>query len=372
MKRWTVPLLALLAACSGDAKHHLLVTGQIEGVTADAGSKLGGRVTEVLVREGDAVNKGDILVRLETDEAAAKLAAAKAQLAQAEAMVAKLEHGARPQEVSRAEAAAARAKHQYEMALNGSRAQEKEAARAAVAAARAQRDQARADYDRAQRLYEQDVMPRQLYDQARHGLEAAEAQLEAARERQNLVEEGTREERVSMAKAAYEQAEAFLSEVKEGARQEDVAAGRAARDAAAAAVQLAEVGMKEMTINAPFDGFVEALDVDPGDLVKPGALIRIADPERLELTVFVSAGALGHIKRGDAVTLTTDSLGDETFEGEVIYIATQGEFTPRNLQTQEERVQQMFGVKVALDSAGGRLKAGMSATVHFDLRREAS
>jgi HlyD family secretion protein len=117
---------------------------------------------------------------------------------------------------------------------------------------------------------------------------------------------------------------------------------------------------------------VESIDIHEGDLVKPGAIVRIADPEDLELMVYVSAAALGHLRLGQEVPFTTDSHGDETFGGKIAFIASQGEYTPRNLQTQEERVQQMFGVKVELSSAGGKLKAGMSATVHFDFKNGAA
>ena len=170
-----------------------------------------------------------------------------------------------------------------------------------------------------------------------------------------------------MAKAARDQTAALLDQVRNGARSEDVALARAMRDEAAASLALAEAAADEMLICAPMDGVIESLDVLPGDIVKPGALVRVANPDKLELRVYASAYALGFINLGDKVRITTDSHGDEPFEGEIIYIASTGEYTPRNLQTQEERVQQMFAVKLALDSADGRLRAGMTATAHLDL-----
>ena len=94
--------------------------------------------------------------------------------------------------------------------------------------------------------------------------------------------------------------------------------------------------------------------------------MRVSNPDHLELKVFVSAYILGHVHLGQNISLTTDSHGDEEFEGEIVFIATEGEYTPRNLQTQEERVQQMFEVKLRLDSYDGKLKAGMTATAHFE------
>ncbi len=367
MKRYGWMLALALAGCTAQDGGELAVSGQIEGISVDAGSKLGGRVAEVRAREGERVAKGDVLVKLESVEAEAQLAAAEAQLAQTEALVAKVEHGARPEEIRRAEAAVQQAEEQYAMAQRGARAQEKQSARAAVDAARARRDQALADYRRAEQLYADNAASQQVFDQARHAYEAAKAQYEVAEEQLDMVVEGTREEQVRMAGAALEQARAFLEELRAGVRDEDKAAARAVRDAAAAAARLAEHQVREMTITAPFDGVVEALDVYPGDLVKPGPLVRITDPDTLEVVVYVSASALAYLDDGERVSLTTDSHGDRTFEGEIVRVATQGEYTPRNLQTQEERVQQMFGVKIRLSSADGALKAGMTATAHFDL-----
>jgi HlyD family secretion protein len=100
-------------------------------------------------------------------------------------------------------------------------------------------------------------------------------------------------------------------------------------------------------------------------LVKPGAIVSIVDPEDLKLYVYVSAAMLGHLRLGQKVPLTTDSDGAEIFEGTITYVAPAGEFTPRNLQTKEERVQQVFGVKLKLNSAGGHLRAGMTVTAHL-------
>jgi HlyD family secretion protein len=174
-----------------------------------------------------------------------------------------------------------------------------------------------------------------------------------------------RDEEIATAKAMYDQASAALAEVKRGTRAEDLAAARAARDAAAADRQRAEVALREMVVTAPMDGVIESLDVHPGDLVKPGPIVRMVNPEDLKMIIYVGAVMLGYLKVGQKVTLTTDAHGAETFEGTVARIATEGEFTPRNLQTQEERIQQVFGVKLTLNSAGGKLRAGMTATAHL-------
>lgn len=344
----------------------MAVSGQIEGFDADVGSRVGGRVAEVHVREGDVVDAGQVLVTLERDEAEALLTAARANLAQREAQLAKLEAGARVEELRRAEAAAAQAKAKYDAALEGARSQEIDAARAAADSARAQRDDAEATLHRVRALYESEAVSRQQFDNARYAFESADSQWKAARERLDLLLEGTRSQEIAAAKAVYDQAEAALDELRNGARPEDLAAMRAARDAAAAEVRRAEVNLNEMRITAPMRGVVDVLDVLPGDLVKPGPIVRVVDPDRLKLTVYVSPVVLGKLHVGDTISITTDAHGERRFSATIVQLASEGEFTPRNLQTEEERVQQVFGVKMELDSAGGALKPGMTAIAHFD------
>lgn len=362
----SVVLLAALAlGCEANKNGMLDVTGQIEGVAVTAGSKIGGRVMEVPAKEGDTVKPGDVLVRLDDAEAQAALAAATAQLAGAEAQLAKLETGATPEQLRQAEAAARAAEEQYRMAENGARDEEVRGARAALDAAMAQRDQAQADFKRVDKLFKEGVATQRQFDQAQTALDTAEAQYRGAKEKHEMVVKGLRDEEIAAAKALYERAAAALDEVRRGARAEDLAAARAARDAAAAGQQRAEVALREMTIVAPIGGLLESVDVHPGDLVRPGPVVRLLDPEDLEMVVYISAAMLGKVHVGQTVKLSTDSHGAEVFEAKIIYIAAEGEYTPRNLQTQEERVQQVFGVKLKLNSAGGKLRPGMTATAHI-------
>ncbi len=358
----------ILSGCERGDPATLRVTGQIEGDIVRAGSRIGGRVAEVLVREGDRVEQGAVLLRLETTDAEAALEAARAQLALAEAQLAKVQSGARAEERRRAEAVMEQARQQYDMAVRGARAQEIETARANVQAAKAALTQARADFERVQTLREGGAVSQQLFDQTRAALEAAEARHRAASEQLALLEEGTRAEQINAAKAALDQAQAVVDELREGARPEDIAMAAAQRDAAAAAVAQAQVALDEMTIRAPLTGVVDSIQVNPGDLAGPGPVVSLLDPDDLELVVYVSAAHLGELRVGGTVPVTTDAHGAERFTGTLTFIANEGEFTPRNLQTQEERVQQVFAVKVALDSAGGKLRPGMGATAHLDVR----
>jgi multidrug resistance efflux pump len=370
MKRLPLCLFVLLlfAGCNGQNGDTLLVTGQIEGITADAGSRIGGRVTEVLVTDGDPVKAGDVLLRLDSADAEAVAAAARAQVARLQAMHTKLENGATPEQLRQAQALEQGAEAQYQMAQKGSRIEEIKAAQAALEAAQVQRDLARTELARVDRLFKEQVATQQQLDKARTASEAAEAQLRGTREKADMVEKGARVEEIAMAKANFDRAAAALDEMRIGARPEDREAAQAAVDAANADLARAEVALSEMVVKAPMDGLVESVDLEPGDLLKPGAAVRIIDPKNLKLWIYVSAAMLGYLRLGEEITLTTDSFGAEEFKAKIVHIASQGEFTPRNLQTQEERVQQVFGVKLKLDSAGGKLRAGMTAMAHLPRR----
>lgn len=363
---WYAFAALVLAACNGQ-NGELEVTGQIEGVTVAPGSRVGGRVEEVLVAEGDRVSTGDVLVRLERGESQAAVAAAQAQLNQCEATLKKLKKGARAEEIEQARAAVTQAEAQYNMALEGARSQEINAARANAESVRARLEEAKKEFDRASQLIKEKAVPERVYDQARSAVDALTSQYEAAREQLNLLVAGTRDEQIAQAKAAYDQAKAALELLRNGAREEDIAAAKAQCQAAEAQLARAKVSLEEMTIRAPMKGVIESIDVRPGDLVQPGPFVEIADPDNLELVVYVGALYLGKLRVNQDVEITTDSHGDERFRGTIIHIASQGEFTPRNLQTEEERVQQVFGVRLALDSHDGKLRAGMAATVHFDV-----
>lgn len=364
MKR-ILPLLLLVAlGCPERNDRPLLVAGLLEGIAVEAGSLAGGRIAKVHAKEGNAVAAGDLLIELDSKDTEPMVDAAEAQLRQAEALLTKLEAGAREEQIRQAEAAAEQARQQYAMALKGARSQEIDAARAAAEAARAQRDDARQAHDRAKRLFETGAASEMTRDQARNALDAAEAQYAAARERLNLVAEGARDEEVRMAKAALDQAEAMLDELRNGAREEDIAAARAARDAARADLALANSRLLEMFVRSPMKGVIESLDVRPGDLVQPGPIVRIVDPDDLELVIYVSAPVLSRIRLGQQIALSPDD-DESVYYGEVIFIANEGEFTPRNLQTEEARARQVFGIKLRVPSHDGALKAGMTVTARI-------
>ena len=361
-----IAVFSLLALCACEPMQGtgMAITGQIQGNGVDVGSRVGGRVAEVPVREGDAVQAGDVLVRLEDSDAQALLHAAEADLARAGSLVSKLEAGATEEQLHQAESVAKAAEERLQMLENGARGEDKRAARAATDAAAAQSANTKTDFERINKLYARGAVSQSDFDRVRTAMDTMAAQYRVAKEKLDAVNNGARAEEIAMARADCDRAKAALDEVKRGPRDEDKAAAKAARDAAAAAVERAKVNLREMTITAPSKGVVESLDLRPGDLVKPGAVVRLIDPEDLKVTVYMGAALLGQIKLGQKIPLTADAHGSERFEGEVYFIASEGEYTPRNLQTQEERVQQVFAVKLRLNSNGGKLRAGMTVIAH--------
>jgi len=359
-------LLGLLSLCGCPSESDTVaISGTIEARATTAGSRVGGRVIDVPVEEGDTIAKGDVLVQLDDAEARALLAAATAQVAAQEALLAKLEAGATAEQLQQGEAAAAVTEAQLDMALKGARNEEIQAARAAMDAAAAQRTVTRKEFERIENLLAKEVASQRQFDQAKAALDAAEAQYRGAREQRDLVLSGARNEEIAMARAARDQAQAALAELKVGARPEDIAAARAARDGALAEQKRAQIGVDEMRIIAPQDGVVESLDVRPGDLVRPGPVVRVVDPEDLEVTIYVGAALLGQLRVGQEITFGADAFKTERFSGTIKRIASEGEYTPRNLQTQEERVQQVFGVTLGLNTHGGKLRPGMTITAEL-------
>ncbi|MCF6284445.1 MAG: biotin/lipoyl-binding protein, partial [Candidatus Hydrogenedentes bacterium] len=182
--------LLLLTGCPTSENGTISVSGTIEARTATAGSRIGGRVIKVLVEEGDTVKKGDVLIQLDGAEARALLAAADAQIAARDALLAKLEAGATPEQLRQGEAAAQVAAAQLEMALKGARNQEIRAANAALDAALAQRTVARKEFERIENLLAKKVASQRQFDQAQAALDAAEAQYRGAKEQRDLVLSG--------------------------------------------------------------------------------------------------------------------------------------------------------------------------------------
>ena len=342
-------------------------SGTVETREIQIGSKVGGRVTEVSVEEGQAVKAGATLVRFECDELKAQRDQAEATRAEAQADLERMVRGNRPEEIEQARATARAMEAAYESARNGPRRQEIDQAQADFQAATADAANAETFYKRMEKLAATDTISRQQFDDARDKRDAAGQRAESARQRLALLQAGTRPEDVNAAEAKYKQAEAAAVLAKKGFRREDIDAARGRLAEAEGKVAELDARLREAELKAPTDAVVEVASVRPGNLVPPGQIvITMLEASQLWVKVYVPETELAHVRVGQRATVKVDSFGAREFDGHVGQVASQAEFLPRNVQTRSDREHQVFGVKVFVDNPGLVLKSGMSAEVHLE------
>jgi multidrug resistance efflux pump len=344
----------------------LKVSGFIEADEVRLGSRVGGRVARVAVEEGARVAAGAVLVELEPYDLAERLAQAKGERNARQAELDRLAAGFRPEERAQAQARLDQASANLEKLENGPRPQEIAAGEAHLRLANAQLDLAQAEHTRVANLVERDAVTTQELDQAVKELKVAQENVRVREEELNQLREGTRAEDLRAAEALHEEARQALLLSENGYRVEEVDAARAALHAAEAAVRAIEAQLAELTVRAPVAGIVDAVELQPGDLVAANApAVTIVDAAHLWVRAYVPENRLG-IEIGRRVAIGVDSFPDERFAGEVTFISQQAEFTPGNVQTPEERSKQVFRIKVEVRSGLDRLRPGMAADVWLE------
>jgi HlyD family secretion protein len=337
-------------------------SGTVEARTIDVGSRAGGRVKEVLVHEGDHVTAGQVLLVLEPGDLDAQRLMAEAQLDQAQATLDKLKSGARPEEIEQAKARASTAEASLAEAENGARKEEIAAATARLAATQAALDKAKLDADRAHELFAANAIPRSEVDAAESGLRGATAQRDAAQETLAELRHGARSEQIQQAQSRAKEALASAKLVEAGARVEDLRAAEAAVKAARGRLDQVTVLLNELSVRASEAARVETLDLRPGDILAPNATAAtLLEDDQLFVRIYVPETQIGHIHPGDKVPVFVDSFPDRPFEGVVEHIDMQGQYSPRNLQTADERANQVFAARVGLHDDERDLRAGMAA-----------
>jgi HlyD family secretion protein len=342
----------------------LVLSGTVEADEINVGSQVSGRIAEVLVREGQEVKLGQPIVRFESYDLDAKRADAQGAVAQAQANLDRALNGSRPEEIAEARAQAEAAWMNYEMARNGPRQQEIASAREEVKAAEADYEVTKVSLERIERLTRDGIASRQDYDNAKAAFDRARARRDSLRQRLDLLLAGTRSEEVARADREFKQAAARRRLVERGTRKEDIAAAQAQLERARAALQVIETQAGELEVKAPADAVVEVLQVRPGDLINPGSPVAtLVEVDRLWVRVYVPEPEMGHAQPGQEVSVKVDSFPRESFGGRVEHVSSRGEFTPRNVQTREERAHQVFALRVRLDNSSRRLRAGMAADV---------
>lgn len=343
------------------------VSGFVEADEIRLGSRVGGRVKAVRAVEGAAVRAGDVLVELEPFDLAERRASVAANLASRRAEHERLVAGSRPEEIAQAKARLAQAAARVDRLVHGPRRQEIDAARAQAELAQAQAELAKKTFERTKSLVGKGASEEDL-DRATEAVAAAEATLRVRRLDLAVLEEGSRPEDVEAAKAQGAEAAAALELLVKGARAEDVAAAKAAVDAAVATLAALDRQVEELTIRAPVAATVDAVDLREGDLVGPNApVLSLIDGSRLWVRAYVPEDRLD-LKTGAELPVSVDAFPGRRFKAHLSFVASQGEFTPGNVQTPQERAKQVFRVKVQLDEGLDVLRPGMSADVWLPSR----
>jgi HlyD family secretion protein len=357
----------------------LNVSGNIELTEVDISFKTAGRLVTLAVEEGDQVKKGALIARLDQEEllqrresAAASLDSTRSRLLQSGTAIEYQRQQAEAQ-LSRSRAELDQAKSVLQELEIGSRRQEIESAKAALARAKAEQQRAQADWERAQSLYKDKDISTARYDEAKAQFESAQAQLQQATEQFDLVQEGPRKEDIDGAKAQVERAKANVR-LAEAARlelkrlQEEQLARKADTRQATAQLDVQETLLKNAEVTAPMDGVVLVKSAEPGEVLAAGTtVVTLGNLAKPWLRAYINEQDLGRVKLGTAVKVTTDSFPGKTYSGRVSFIASDAEFTPKQIQTQEERVKLVYRIKIDVDNPAGELKSNMPADAEIPL-----
>lgn len=386
-----------LAAADGAAVTHLTASGFLEAEEVSVVAETSGRVEAVLVDEADTVTAGQVVVQLDDSLLQAQRLQALAGVAVAEANLNKLLAGPTEEEIAAAQAAV----DQAQAALEGAKRAAAQARSAAnnpreiavqIAAAQLEADQYRQQLDGLQaQLAEKQKEMELIWDDEpqdetrieflRYEMELLRAQIAAAQalydgaiRKLSLLQEQYRrplaliaqahqaEAQIAVAEAQLALAQAQYDALVAPPRPQEVAIARAQVDLAEAQVALIDAQIDRLALRAPIDGVVTARAIAVGETATAGVpLLTIADLRTLKLVVYIPETQIGYVRLGAPVTVTVDAYPGQHFEGEVVRIGREAEFTPRNVQTEEERVDLVFAVEVRLDNRDGRLKAGMPA-----------
>lgn len=295
----------------------MTLSGNVEVTEHNIGFKVPGKIVKLNVDEGDRVKQGDLLAELSSGDVKALVDQMRAALEEAKVKLAEMRAGSRKQEIGKA--------------------------RAESASTEAELVRARKDFERAETLYANGAISASRFDAAKSAYETRLGQLKSAKQQQSLVEEGPRREDIKAAELRVTQLTALVAN--------------------------SEDKLADTRLYAPVSGIVFRKTVELGEVVQAGAAIFvIGDLEKPWVKVYVKEDRLSLVKRGQKAKVSVDTFKDKSYDGIVTYIASDAEFTPKNVQTQEERVKLVFGVKVTVQNQSQELKPGMPADVRIYVR----
>jgi HlyD family secretion protein len=322
---------ALVPACAEKPPDNTIrVSGHVEATEVHVSAEVGGRIVDLKVDEGARVASGDVIATLDTRDTELQIQRAKADRAAALAQLRLLEAGSRVEDIRQAQA-------------------QVEAAQADATTIEAELKSAQLDLDRFEKLLEANAGSAKQRDDAQARVDVARERQRAARERERASKEA-------------------LTRLQKGSRPEEIDAGRARVAAADAQIAVLEKAVHDAGVVAPVPGVITQKLVDAGEIVMRGTpLVVITDLDHAWANLFVPEPAIPRVKLGQPATVHTDA-GGQPLSGQVTFISPKAEFTPRNVQTAEERSKLVYRIKVSVDNRAGVLKSGMPVDAELALQ----
>ncbi len=387
MKR-LLPIVLVLAAIGGYfvwSRMHveddsiLKLSGNIEFRKIDISFKTAGKLLELAVDEGANVKQGMLLARLDHEQMSRMRTRESSSVDVAQSNLLQLRTGIEFQQASVASETALRqaelrqAKAKLQELLDGARPQEVAQARAALNDAKVARDQASRELERAKLLIAREDISQAQFDQYKARFDSTAAQVQNVEQRLALVVEGPRKTDIEAARANVARAEAAIKMVEAQRldiqrKQEDLAARRADVERTRAGVSIIDSQLDDTTILAPTDGVVLVKSADPGEVLAAGTpVLTIGEIDKPWLRGYVPQSKLGRIQLGMAVTVRSDSYPGKSYQGKISFIASEAEFTPKQIQTNEERVKLVYRIKVDILNSNRELKLNMPVDAEIRL-----
>jgi HlyD family secretion protein len=359
----------------------LFLSGNIELTEVHIAFKIPGKLVELTVDEGERVTKDMLIARLDQeqllrqrDRAQAALVAAQSRMTQLETEI-RFREESLTRQLEQRQAEFRQAEANLRALLAGSRTQEIEEARAAVAQARAEYDRAHNDWQRAQQLFTRGIVSAAERDQVKSRYEASAAALRQAQERLNMVSEGPRQETIQEARAQVERAKAAIRLAEAATfelemKRQEQETRRAEVEQARAELALIESQLRDTMAFSPIDGLVLTKGAEVGEVLAAGTtVVTVGDIEHPWVRGYISEKDLGRVQWGAKVKVTTDSFPGKIYWGKVSFIASEAEFTPKQIQTPEERVKLVYRIKIDVPNPNRELKLNMPVEAEILLER---
>ncbi|MBF0099365.1 MAG: efflux RND transporter periplasmic adaptor subunit [Desulfobacterales bacterium] len=381
--KFVIPVIVILIIISSIiyfrepvASKSVLVSGNIEITEVVLSFKIPGRLEQRYVDEGETVKQGQLVAKLESIDQKLAVSHAEASLSHAVAVLAELEAGSRQEDIRRANARVLQAQYTFDELKNGNRSQEITEVQAelnrALAASRSaatQYAQAKSDFDRFQSLFKAGSVSlhdyelyRTKYETAQHANQESQAQVTRAKAIVSLLQEGARTEEIKKSEAILNQVQAEYELIKSGPRKETIEQAQAQVNIAKAYIRQVQQQLTYTELFAPIDGVVLSKSVEPGEYLNTGSpVVTIGAVQRPWLRAYISEKYIGKIKYGDMAEVKTDSFPDKMYKGTIHFISSQAEFTPKAVQTFEEREKLMYRIKIDIPNSTMELKPGMPA-----------